>query len=126
MITDTNAKVAILGISDKEERYSFLAYTKLLENGYMDIYGVSPKLPPLENIKNLKTINELPKDIHTLTLYVGSKAIGNIIDDILKLAPKRIIMNPGTENENLEEKALGQNIEVIRGCTLVMLSTNQF
>ena len=35
-------------------------------------------------------------------------------------------MNPGAENETLAEKARDHGIEVIEGCTLVMLRTGTF
>jgi len=35
-------------------------------------------------------------------------------------------MNPGAENDELEAAAQAQQIEVIRGCTLVMLRLGQF
>ena len=46
--------------------------------------------------------------------------------EILKLHPKRIIMNPGAENATLATAAQAQQIEVVEGCTLVMLRTGQF
>ncbi|MDW8332380.1 MAG: CoA-binding protein, partial [Cyclobacteriaceae bacterium] len=39
---------------------------------------------------------------------------------------KRIIFNPGTENTELEIRARRAGIEVVHGCTLVMLRTNQY
>jgi hypothetical protein len=45
---------------------------------------------------------------------------------ILSLKPKRIIFNPGTENDELENLATKQGIEVLEACTLVLLSTAQY
>jgi len=47
-------------------------------------------------------------------------------DYILSLEPKRIIFNPGAENEELSVLASKNNIPVKEACTLVMLSTNQY
>jgi hypothetical protein len=47
-------------------------------------------------------------------------------DFILSLHPKRIIFNPGTENEELEELAQQNGIAAIEACTLVMLNTGQY
>jgi hypothetical protein len=44
----------------------------------------------------------------------------------MALKPQRIIMNPGAESDALETVAQANDIEVIRGCTLVMLRTQQF
>jgi len=44
----------------------------------------------------------------------------------MSLHPKRIIFNPGAENEELTKMAAQQGIQAIEACTLVMLSTGQF
>ncbi|MFT6873748.1 MAG: hypothetical protein ACJAVN_002770, partial [Roseivirga sp.] len=40
--------------------------------------------------------------------------------------PKRIIFNPGTENQELKNKAESAGIECVEACTLVMLSVGNF
>jgi predicted CoA-binding protein len=59
-------------------------------------------------------------------MYVGTRNQASYYDYILKTNPKRIIFNPGTENEELEALASEKGIECVEGCTLVMLSTRQF
>jgi len=45
---------------------------------------------------------------------------------ILALKPKRIIFNPGAENEELAELARLKGIKALDACTLVLLSTGQY
>jgi uncharacterized protein len=47
-------------------------------------------------------------------------------DYIVSLHPKRIIFNPGTENDELAELAIKNNIQPVEACTLVLLSTGQY
>ena len=126
METSINEKIVILGISDNPERYSHKAHQKLLENGFTNQIGISPKKLTLNEIELVDSLHKIKDDIHTLTLYVGSKRLESMIDSILKLAPKRIIANPGTENKNLLSQAKKMGIEVIEGCTLVMLALEKF
>jgi len=42
------------------------------------------------------------------------------------LSPKRIIFNPGTENQELKKLAEAQGIECLEACTLVMLSVGVY
>jgi hypothetical protein len=44
----------------------------------------------------------------------------------MNLHPRRIIFNPGTENDELIKMAKENKIEPVMGCTLVMLSTGQY
>ena len=126
MQTKSSAIIAILGISDNEDRYSYKAYKKLLENGYRNLIGITPKPISLPSIETVKTIEDIKKPIHTLTIYLGKDKLNDLIEPIIQLSPERIIFNPETENEKLIKKATSHNIEIIRGCTLVLLSTDQF
>jgi predicted CoA-binding protein len=66
------------------------------------------------------------KNIDTVTLYLNAQNQKEWYDYILKLKPKRIIFNPGTENMELEELAKKNGIEPMEACTLVLLSTAQY
>jgi uncharacterized protein len=61
-----------------------------------------------------------------VTLYLGQERSNPLIDEIIAAKPRRIIMNPGAENSALAAKAEKAGIEVVEGCTLVMLRTGQF
>lgn len=66
------------------------------------------------------------EDIDTVTLYINPERQQAYYDYILGLRPRRIIFNPGTENAELARMAREQGIEVVIGCTLVMLTLNNF
>ncbi|HEX7515879.1 MAG TPA: CoA-binding protein [Chthoniobacterales bacterium] len=57
---------------------------------------------------------------------LGEERSNPLIDEIVSAKPRRIIMNPGAESSALEAKAEEACIEVVEGCTLVMLRTGQF
>ncbi|WP_413282890.1 CoA-binding protein [Vibrio sp. MA40-2] len=126
MKTKVNERIVILGISDKPERYSFKAHQKLLDNGFINQVGVSPKNLSLTDIELVDQLDKVTNEVHTLTLYIGIERLEPMIEQILALSPKRIITNPGTENPNLIDRATKQGIEVVQGCTLVMLDNDQF
>ena len=76
MNTNTSEKIAILGISDKSERYSFKAHQKLLENGFLNQVGVSPKKLDIAQIEIVESLDNLiDSGVHTLTLYVGEQRL---------------------------------------------------
>ena len=117
--------VVVLGASPKENRYSNKAVRDLLAYGH-HVYPVHPLSAEIHGQSCHKHLDEITHNIDTLTLYVGKDRSTQLIDSILSMKPKRIIMNPGAENELLELKAKENNIEVVIGCTLVMLRTEQF
>jgi len=121
----TAQNVVVLGASPKPERYSNQAVHDLLEHGH-HVYPVHPTSEAIHEQACYKNLEAIDVPVDTLTLYVGPDRSNKLSDSIFKLKPKRIIMNPGTENDALEAQAQAQNIEVVRGCTLVMLRTQQF
>lgn len=118
-------KVCVIGASNKPERYSYKAI-KLLEEHNHEVLPVHPKLKDIEGIKVYPDISSFESSVHTVTMYVGAARSTGMQDDLIKLAPQRVIFNPGAENALLMEALKNKGIEVMEACTLVMLHTGQF
>ena len=118
-------KVLIIGASKKPERYSYMAMQRL-EEAKHPILLFNPGLHEIEGREVIQDLSTIQETIDTVTLYVGPKNLETLINPILKLKPRRIIANPGTENPDLAQKAKLAGIEYIEACTLMMLSYNQF
>lgn len=117
--------VAVLGASDKPDRYSYRAIELLSQKGHR-VFPVHPRLGAIQGLKVFPSLSQVPEPIDTLTLYVNSKLSSKLTAEILGARPKRIIFNPGAENPALAEKAASQGIQTAEACTLVMLRTGQF
>ncbi|MBU0985160.1 MAG: CoA-binding protein [candidate division Zixibacteria bacterium] len=120
-----HSRVAVLGASPKEDRYSFKAVHMLGEHGHVPI-PVHPKGHEVDGIPGVKSLPDITGPIDTLTFYVNAQISDAEFDNIIRLKPRRAIFNPGAENENLATKLEAAGIEVVRACTLVMLRTDQF
>jgi hypothetical protein len=120
-----NSKVAVLGASPKKDRYSFMAVKMLKEHGHSPI-PVHPAGHVVDGVKSLKSLTEIDHPVDTLTMYVNAKISDTELDNILVLKPRRVIFNPGAENEKLAGQLEKEDIEVVRACTLVLLRTEQF
>ena len=120
-----NSTVAVLGASTNEERYSFKAVSMLKENHHRPI-PVHPAGHTVDGIPGVKSLSDITGPVDTVTCYVNDKISDGEFDRIVGLKPKRVIFNPGAENENLAAKLEAAGIEVVRACTLVILRTGQF
>ena len=78
-----------------------------------------------QEILNISDLPNIP-DVHTVTLYINPKRQIEWYDYIISLSPKRIIFNPGTENQELKNLAEKKGIICEEACTLVMLSVGNF
>lgn len=119
-------KVLVLGASSKPERYAYRAAERLLAAGH-DCYLLGAKAgqvgpqPLWTQWPDSETF--IPD---TVTLYLGPEAQWAYQDKLLHSGTKRVIFNPGTENQAFETLLTGQGLEVLRACTLVMLATGTF
>ncbi len=119
-----NKNTLVIGGSPNPSRYSNLAIKKLLSFGY-NVDSLGLRESHVENVK-IQTGRPNFKGINTVTMYIGSRHQPSYYDYIIGLRPKRIIFNPGTENEEFSNLALENGIEVIEHCTLVMLNDGLF
>ena len=117
--------IAVLGASANPDRYSNMAVRRLRDAGHR-VIPVNPALDEIEGFAVAKSLGEIKDPVDTLTLYVGPQRSAPMINDILRLAPKRVIFNPGTESPELAAALDRANIPHIEACTLVMLQTGQF
>jgi hypothetical protein len=117
-------KTVVLGATPDTSRFAYKASKMLLEYGH-EIVPIGIKKG---EVLGHRIINDHPHidGVDTVTLYVGPKNQENLLDYIISLHPKRIIFNPGTENDELIRLAKNNNIEPVIGCTLVMLSVGTY
>lgn len=119
-------KTVIVGATTDSSRYAFLAANMLKQYKHEIVpLGIRPGQVADTEIQLIKDKPEV-KDVDTVTLYIGPPRQPEWYDYLLSLKPKRIIFNPGTENDEFETLATSQGIEVVEGCTLVMLRTSQY
>lgn len=117
-------KTVIIGASDNSSRYSYLAANRLVAHGH-EVIPIGIKHG---RVAGLDIITEHPvlEAVDTITMYINPQRQPAYYDYILSLHPKRVIFNPGTENEELEELLQQQGIQTMEACTLVMLNTGQY
>ena len=117
-------RTLILGASTNPARYSYLVANKLVRKGH-EIVNIGRKVGKVAGVE-IEGMQTPYGDIDTITLYVGPQNQPPYYDYILQTKPKRVIFNPGTENEELRSKLTEAGIESIEACTLVMLNTGQY
>ncbi len=116
----------VVGASENVNRYSNMAMKLLKVYGHPvlalgkqkgDVDGI-----PIETLSNCFENSQ----IDTITLYLNPQNQIKYYQELINLKPKRVIFNPGTENEEFEQKLRDNNIETEEACTLVLLRSGQF
>ncbi len=117
--------VAVIGASNKPDRYSYQAVMLLKEKGHT-VFPVHPKIQEIEGIKVYHSLHEIMAPLDVISLYVSEEKSASMIHEILQKHPRRVIFNPGAENPELAAKVSLAGIQALEACTLVMLRTGQF
>ncbi|HOJ63758.1 MAG TPA: CoA-binding protein [Spirochaetota bacterium] len=118
--------MVVLGASVEPERYSNLVVRLLKEKGE-NVFPVNPKYNEIEGIKCYGSIRDIKDRIDIITIYINPEKItDDIINQIIDKKPEKVILNPGTEREDLEKILSNNNIKVIKACSIVLLKTNRF
>lgn len=113
----------VIGASENPDRYANMAIKMLREHGIPTL-AFGNREGQVLDVKIEKQFPSVKCD--TVTLYLSAKNQEAIIDPIIDMAPRRVIFNPGTENEAFEQLLKDRGIEATRACTLVLLSTRQY
>ena len=121
----SKATVAIFGASEKEDRYANKAQQRLVKHGY-PVLPISPSNKTIMGLSCVQKVSDIQQPVDTVTLYVGPKILASQMNDLIKLKPRRVIFNPGTEDSALQEQLEQAGIRTLEACTLVLLSSDQF
>ncbi len=117
-------KTMIIGASNNPNRYSYVAANRLTAYDH----PIVPVGKHKGRVAGKDIVMGFPQenDIHTVTMYINQARQADYYDYILSLKPRRVIFNPGAENPEFADKLRDNGVEVVDGCTLVMLTTKQF
>jgi uncharacterized protein len=117
-------KTVVLGASANPSRYSYLAIQRLSRHHH-PVVAIGKRKGTVGEVQ-IETDHIPVGDVDTITLYLNPMNQQEYYDYIFDLKPRRIIFNPGTENETLIKRCEENGVEPVIACTLVMLSTGQY
>lgn len=123
--SNSDHHVAVLGASPKPARYANQCIRLLKQHGYR-ITPLHPRFSEVEDLPVTPSLTEIADSVDTLTLYVGPKLLEPQIEAIVALRPGRVIFNPGTESDVVQQRLNEAGIDWFEACTLVMIKTDQF
>jgi predicted CoA-binding protein len=117
-------KVAILGASDKPDRYSHMLLVRLRAKGH-EVYPVNPSLSEIEGVKVYPDVASLPPGVDVLSVYMNASRSQPLSEAILATGIPKVVFNPGAENPALEERLKAKGAQPLEACSLVLLGMDQ-
>jgi predicted CoA-binding protein len=117
-------RTLVIGASENPDRYSAKAIKSLVSHNH-NVVAIGLRIGEVAGV-SFSAEKKKFLNIDTVTLYIGPKNQPEYYDYIVGLKPRRVIFNPGTENDEFIEKLKSFDIYPEVACTLVLLATGQY
>ena len=119
-------RTLVLGASTNPARYSYKAAVRLMEAGH-EVLLVGGGKADLSGQPIHQGTGRLDfEGVDTVTMYLSVAHQALYTEALLRLKPRRVIFNPGSENPDLMRLLRKVGVEVQAACTLVLLSMNSY
>ncbi|EQB67662.1 MAG: CoA-binding protein [Thermoplasmataceae archaeon] len=114
VLLKNSKNIAVVGISDKQERDSFGVAKYLVSKGY-NVIPVNPSLENWQGIKSYPNLSSIPKNtrLDIVDIFRKPEAVGEIVEESIKVKPKAIWMQLGVINEEAGKKASDSGMTVV-------------
>jgi hypothetical protein len=111
-ILERSKKIAVVGLSPKEERDSNKVAKYLMENGY-EIVPVNPGQKEILGLKCYKTLEEIPYSVDVADLFLNPARVPPVVDQVIKKRIGIIWMQLGVIHHEAAQKARQAGITVV-------------
>ena len=111
-ILQTSKKIAVVGLSPKEERDSNKVAKYLMEKGY-DIVPVNPGQKEILGKTCFKTVTDIPFPVDVVDLFLNPKRVPPIVDQAIEIGAPILWMQIGVIHNEAAQKAREAGLTVI-------------
>ena len=112
--------IAIVGASTDKTKFGNKAVRAYVEVGY-DVYPVNPKEDMIEGLRVYRSLLDIPVKLDMVSLYVPPAVGMKVLDEVAKKGCGELWLNPGTESDELIEKATELKLNTICACSIVAI-----
>ena len=112
--------VAIVGASADRSKYSNKSVRAHLAKGY-EVFPVNPREETIEGLKVYRSVLEIPVKLDRVSVYLPPAVGMKVVEEIARKGTKELFLNPGSESDELVEKARSLGLEPIVACSITDL-----
>lgn len=120
-ILKNSSVVAVVGLSDKEDKPSFQVAKYLIGEGFT-IIPVNPTIESVLGLKSYPNLSSIPTEIKIdiVDIFRKSEDVLPVIEEVIKLGQKPVVwFQEGISNPEAERLARENGLEVIGGVCLM-------
>ncbi|TCP55433.1 hypothetical protein EV586_10385 [Tumebacillus sp. BK434] len=110
-LTETKI-IAVVGLSDKPERTSYLIAETMQQRGYR-IIPVNPMVEEVLGETSYPTLEDVPEGIDLVNVFRRSEELYSVVEAAIKAGAKRIWAQSGVYDEQAAELAKQNGVEIV-------------
>ena len=110
--------VAVIGASNARQKFGNKAVRAYLRQGWT-VYPVNPTETTVEGLKVYPTIADVPGPVDRVSMYVPPSVGITLLDAIKAKGTAELFLNPGSESDELLERATALGLDPIQACSIV-------
>ncbi len=105
-------RVAVVGISDKEDRPSNGVSRWLMQNSHLELYFVNPALTTVLGQPCYATLADIPEPIDMVDIFRKVSDIPAVVDEAMAIGAKSIWIQLGLVDEASATRAVNAGLDV--------------
>jgi predicted CoA-binding protein len=110
--------IAVVGASSDRKKFGNKCVRAYARAGWR-VYPVHPVEEEIEGFEAYPSLRHLPGPVDRVSLYLPPARGLEMLEEIQKIQPKEVWLNPGTESPEIVAKAKKLKLNVIRACSIV-------
>jgi predicted CoA-binding protein len=105
-------RVAVVGISDKEDRPSNGVSRWLLKNSHFELYFVNPTLTTVLDQPCYASLADIPVKIDMVDVFRKVSDIPAVVDEAIKIGAQSIWIQLGLRDEESAQRAVAAGLDI--------------
>ena len=111
--------IAIVGASGDPNKFGHKAVKAYLRQGY-EVYPINPKGGEIAGCQVYSSVSDVPAErLDRITVYLPPSVGINMLEEFASVEHGDLMFNPGSESDELLEKARELGLEPIVACSIV-------
>ena len=103
---------AVVGATDKKDKFGYKIYKRLKEYDY-NVYPVNPSLDQIDGDKCYPNLNSIDAKIEVVDMVVNSSIGLEVMKDVKNKGIEYVWLQPGARSQKIREFAAKNNIKII-------------
>ena len=112
-LLQNSKNVAIVGISNREDRASYQVAKWLQQNSHFKLFFVNPVIESVLGEKSYPSLADIPEQIDIVDVFRKAEDCLTVVDKAIEIGAKSIWLQLGISNSEVAERGVAAGMQVI-------------